>query len=105
MDLTEYHAEGFYPDNYAGGVNREFGYMYWTETWEGAFLHDIITWHYNNGSTEDYPQGDYNIIIMQEFEDGTNLWFSQDLYITNLSGATQLLAASMAAATTIFALI
>ena len=104
--MTPYNAEGSYPNNYAGGINGEFGYMYWVENIEGTDLHEVVFWHYNNGSTsDDYPQGDYNVIVWQEFDDGSSLWFSQDISIYNLSGASQLVAASMAAATAIFALI
>ena len=99
-------AEGSYPDNYAGGINGELGYDYntWTED-NGEDIYELVFWHYNNGSSDDYPQGDYSVFVHQEFEDGTKIWFMQDVGIYNMSGATQLAAASIAAATALYAMI
>ena len=107
LGLTEYTAEGSYPDSYAGGINSEFGYDYntWTEA-NDKDVYEFVFWHYNSGTPgEDYPQGDYSVLIIQEFDDASNIWFTSDVAIYNMSGATQLVAASIAAATSLYAMI
>ena len=98
--MNQYFADGNFIADYAGGINGEFGYGF------NVFETEFQFWHYNNGAgSDDYPQGDYQVIVSQYFADGSFIWFSDSVGIFNLSGASALASASMAAATVLYALL
>ena len=107
VDVESYNAEGTWENDYAGGFNSEFGseFHIWEEE-DGVTTQEFAFWHYNNGvEGNDFFQGDYEIIVIHTHADGDTVWFEDVAGIYNLSGATQLAAATIAAATAFAGLI
>ena len=107
IDVDSYNASGSWENNYSGGINLEVGSEFhtWVEE-DGTTTREFAFWHYNTGvEGMDWNQGDYDVIVIQDFADGSNIWFRDFIGIYNLSGATKLATATITAATAFYGLI
>ena len=104
LDITEYRVEGFAK---GAGVGGELGYEYQVHEEDYETLHEYFFWHYDHDENDGYNwrAGDYSVLVIHSFDDQTFAQFEQDITIANMSGATQLACASMAAATALYALL